>query len=187
MEEKPELYFMALIPPPAICEQVNVFKQDLRERFGSQAALKTVPHITLKAPFKLPASAAEELKLWFHQLPLKQAPFRVELKDFGCFPKAHSPVLFLKPLISPELSALQQLVITEFRKAYPGIPVTEQELEFHPHITIAYRDLKPDMFAKAWVEYSTKKYQASFLVESIYLLHHDEKKWHVVTDSFLKK
>ena len=33
---------------------------------------------------------------------------------------------------------------------------------FHPHITIAFRDLKKQVFHKAWEEFKDKKYNIDF-------------------------
>lgn len=177
--ETPELFFIAVIPPPEICASIMVFKQDMQVRFGSRAAMKIIPHITLKAPFKLPASEVAALRMWFGRLKLPRSPFPVRLNGFGAFPKAHSPVLYVKPEFSPELAQWQQSVLVQFRAQYPHIPLADTENDFHPHITVAYRDLTPDMFRLAWAEYEHKAFEAAFFAGSAHLLHHDGKQWMV--------
>jgi 2'-5' RNA ligase len=48
---------------------------------------------------------------------------------------------------------------------------------FHPHITLAFRDLKKDKFEIAWQEFKGKKYTEKFDVNGITLLKHDGKVW----------
>ena len=175
MNEKQSPYFIAIIPPAGICEEIAAFKKDFFERFGSRAALKVIPHITLKAPFKLPVSGHDGLLKWFRQLSVNTEPFTVELKDFGVFPTSHSPVVYINVRMKPGLYALQKEIMAAFGPAYPQAEITEQELSFHPHITIAYRDLHPDRFREAWKEYGTKKYSAIFSVNEFLLLQHNEK------------
>src|SRR6476619_3234024 len=98
MSDRSNLYFIAIIPPDEICETVTIIKQDFADRFRSKKALKVVPHITLKAPFKFPASENIELLQLFALTPVLVHPFRQELKDFGCFANKRNPVIFIEPV-----------------------------------------------------------------------------------------
>jgi 2'-5' RNA ligase len=51
-------------------------------------------------------------------------------------------------------------------------------MPFHPHITLAFRDLKKTMFEAAWNEFKEKSFQTSFVMNAIDLLKHDGKCWH---------
>jgi len=48
---------------------------------------------------------------------------------------------------------------------------------YHPHLTLAFRDLKKPMFKLAWAEFKERKYQQSFLTTGITLLKHNGKSW----------
>jgi 2'-5' RNA ligase len=48
---------------------------------------------------------------------------------------------------------------------------------FHPHLTLAFRDLKKPAYAQAWDEFRAKTYNAEFIVEHIVLLKHTGKFW----------
>lgn len=52
-----------------------------------------------------------------------------------------------------------------------------KELAFHPHLTLAFRDLKKPEFYKAWEEFKDRKFNAGFVVNSISLLKHDGMQW----------
>jgi hypothetical protein len=71
--------------------------------------------------------------------------------------------------------------IDNFGETYSHENILKQELEFRPHMTIAYRDLRPNLFKQAWKEYETRKYVAEFDVNSFHLLQHDGKAWNIIS------
>jgi len=181
--EKQNLYFLAIIPPQQICDEVTSFKEDFANRFQSKTALKVIPHITLKAPFKLPHVAHDDTVQWFQQMPVTVSSFMQELNGFNAFHNKRSPVVFVKPVMNVSLHQLQKQVLQSFRKAYPKEAIMNTELEFKPHMTIAYRDLMPQLFAEAWKEYRTKIYTAAFEVDRFHLLQHNGRMWNSI-DAF---
>jgi 2'-5' RNA ligase len=56
---------------------------------------------------------------------------------------------------------------------------------FHPHLTLAFRDLKKPAFYKAWQEFKEKKCEATFSVTEIVLLKHNGKIWNVYNNFIL--
>lgn len=54
-------------------------------------------------------------------------------------------------------------------------------------MTIAYRDLSPEMFKQAWNEYKHKPFDETFEADAIYLLQHDLKKWNIIATHNLKQ
>lgn len=46
------LYFIALVLPSPLYEEVTRLKEYFRDRYNSKAALRSPPHITLHMPFK---------------------------------------------------------------------------------------------------------------------------------------
>ncbi|MCW3093564.1 MAG: hypothetical protein JWP81_4633 [Ferruginibacter sp.] len=174
------LYFIAIIPPPEISKDVIAFQTDFSTRFGSKAALKAMPHLTLKAPFQLPDAEHLRLLRWFQNLYFNLEPFQIELKDFGAFHNKNHPVIFLRPIINVPLYSLQKEIMRSFHFAFPALPILNLELKFTPHITLAYRDLDVISFKEAWQEYGTKKYAAEFMVDSFCLLQHNRKTWEIM-------
>src|SRR4051812_47436471 len=68
------LYFIALIPHDAVAGEVTGFKNDFAANYSSSRALRTMPHITLKAPFKLEARGHNTLLNWFNGIrPMSEA------------------------------------------------------------------------------------------------------------------
>ena len=181
------MYFIAVIPPQEIRDAITEFKKDIAVRFQSKAALRIIPHITLKAPFRVPASDHEDLIRWFQNCRVSVPPFQQQIRDFGSFRNGRNPVLFVKPVMNEYLRQLHNEVIQNFSDGYSSEKVLKSETDFHPHITVVYRDLKFSMFKQAWREYSTKQYSATFEVTDFHLLRHDGRVWNSISNFYLQK
>lgn len=173
--------------PHLIDEEIIVFKTDMAQRFQSNKALRTASHITLKAPFKVPANMHEEVLQWFNSMHITTAPFMQEIRDFGAFSNKHNPVIYVQPAMNESLAHLQKGVLHQFAKAFPREIINKNEYHFSPHITIAYRDLHLQQFKEAWKEYATQQYTASFEVNSFQLLQHNNGRWKVVSSFLLNR
>lgn len=92
----------------------------------------------------------------------------------------------MHPETSNELMALQKQLIASFASFFLG-DLHQVDISFSPHITVAYRDLTPVMFTKAWNEYQHKTFDASFDVNAVYLLQHDSKKWNIIATHNLEQ
>lgn len=179
------LFFIAVIPPPELCEAITQVKEDFHQRFHSRHALRLIPHITLKAPFSVPSSQRGMVTDWFNTIPATVGCFEQRLEHFNCFRNKRNPVIFIVPELNSCLQQLQRIVIAAFKERFPELPVSPNELEFKPHITVAYRDLTYANFIAAWNEYAEKKFDTAFRVENFYLLQHDKKQWNVVASHSL--
>ena len=51
MKPSANLYFIALLPPVEVAEEVTEIKQFFARNYNSRAALKSPPHVTLQPPF----------------------------------------------------------------------------------------------------------------------------------------
>ena len=140
-----------------------------------------MPHITLKAPFTFPGAHHEQILRWFENMQVTVPSFKQQLRDFGAFHNRRSPVVFVKPVMNTSLDRLQKEVLINFGETYSHAHILQQELDFTPHMTIAYRDLQPNLFKEAWQEYETKKYAAGFDVNSFHLLQHNGKAWDIIS------
>jgi 2'-5' RNA ligase len=90
----------------------------------------------------------------------------------------------VQPVATKELQALQQQLIASFNSVFPGT-IHPTDLKFHPHVTVAYRDLSFEMFKQAWEEYRHKSFHASFRADAVYLLQHDSRKWNIISTHHL--
>lgn len=171
------LYFIAVVPHKELRQKAKVFSKDFADRFGSIKSFQNFPHITIIKPFHLEGNHENILVDRFSLMKLKTTPFEVFLKNFGCFPNRDKPVIFIKPESSTELQSL-------YDEVHPTMKFHTYAKIF-PHLTVAYKDLSPENFQKAWQEYQTKTFEDSFLVDKICLFKHENKKWNLLKIKYL--
>ncbi|MDM9631264.1 2'-5' RNA ligase family protein [Robiginitalea aurantiaca] len=177
-KEIPEIkkqYFIGLVPNSGIMNSVHALKTEIRDRFGAAHALKSPAHITLQMPFHKLEAEEPRLITCLREFASREMPFHVTLDGFDCFPPR---VLFVKirdHLPLQELQArLKAHLISEL-----GFPSPSKKRVFHPHMTIATRDLKEADFEQAWSEFNSRNFQDSFNVSSLFLLKHNGKFWDI--------
>ncbi len=171
------LFFIALLPPKELQREVTAFKQDCARLFGASHALKTPPHITLIPPFAWPRARLRELGDTLEEFASGQAAFEVELLGFNCFKPR---VIFVDIVENQPLKELQHALFYHLKKR-PGWEDTGEN-RFHPHMTIAYRDLRHSIFPEAWAHFSKMEYQRKFQVAGLVLLEHVQRRWEVLEE-----
>ena len=173
-EEKFGRYFIAIIPPMPIYEEVQQWKNYFRDRYKSKAALNSPPHITLHMPFEWKHDKedvlCDKLKSFFET----ENDFELELLDFSFFGQK---TIFIQVIKTPQLQSLENELHKFCKKELNLFNARYQNLPFHPHITIAFRDLTKTSFVKAWSEFNDKKYAKKFNTTNIVLLKHTGKSW----------
>jgi probable DNA metabolism protein len=184
-KEAEALYFIAIVPPKPICDEVTKIKEDFALRFGSRKALRVMPHITLKAPFKIPESLSVKLLKWFGDLSIERKALGLELNGFGAFDNPEHPVVFVRPEPSVELCVLQAEIVASLGNFMPGL-VKSTDRHFNPHMTVAYRDLTTEQFRRSWPEYKEKRFHAAFTASEMCLLRHDGTSWKIIARNSMK-
>ena len=175
------LYLIALLPPVDLSEQIDGIRRECSVKFDVYKALRPPVHITLYPPFRFEETYEKQLKYILHQQTRGISRFTQYIENFGHFRKE---VVYIKALKSTELSSLQQAITGVFQKE--NKQDSSKEANFHPHITIAYRDVRPDKFQRIWEEYRNREYEANFLADHFTLLKHDNIRWNPVEDFKLK-
>ncbi|HEX6430116.1 MAG TPA: 2'-5' RNA ligase family protein, partial [Niastella sp.] len=79
------LYFIAIVTPDSINQQVLEWKHYMLQRFNCKVALKSPAHITLIPPFTMPESAQTALQELLLPFAARQPNFPIHLKDFAAF------------------------------------------------------------------------------------------------------
>lgn len=166
------LFFIAIIPPKPVREEVQNIKLYFANTYGAVHALKSPPHITLVPPFKISSQTEPAITEFLKTKAQETNSFTLALRDYSCFKPR---VIFLNPLFSRELALLQNRLENAFYETFlPGQPSSRP---YHPHLTIAFRDLTPKMFSLAWSRYKDQSYEAEFLVDRFCLLRHNGILW----------
>lgn len=178
-------YFIAVMSPEDISAEITAIKHEIARVYNAEKALKVMPHITLKAPFIISNDQTNTLIDWFKTIKTTAIPFDVSLNGFGVFDNPKNPVLFIKPETSDALHNLQKEILQAFKDMFPNIPVHFHEDNFHPHITLGYRDLTYPEFLKAKEVFKTRNYKNNFIVKSFSLLKHNGTYWEVIYNNNL--
>lgn len=175
------MYYFAILSPDDINTQALKWKQYFKDKFDCSAALRSPAHITLIPPFWMMPESEPDLINAISEFSQTAVSFEIQLKDFSAFkPK----VIFVD---IPENEYLRQLhdSFNEFIIAKEKFPVKKDGRPFHPHITLATRDLFKKAFFEAWEKFDAMKFEATCRVTGISLLKHNKKNWEVIfTSSF---
>lgn len=182
-EKVEKLYFVAIVPPSPIYEEAFEQKVYFKTKYNSKASLNSPPHITLHMPFKWVEKNEDELVGHLTKFATDNIPVTIKLNGFSSFPPR---VIFIKVEITPALEQLQKNLEKYFKRQFNLFNANYKELPFHPHLTLAFRDLKKPNYQRAWDEFVSKNYQASFLADKIVLLKHSGTLWEVFRDFTLR-
>lgn len=104
--------------------------------------------------------------------------FEIQLEGFGHFGKR---VLFIAVKENPLLNRLKAEAEMHFRNSFNGI-IKKEDRPFHPHVTIASRDMLLTHFEKAWVEFSAIRFCEYFTANAVSLLKLTNGEWKVVAE-----
>lgn len=168
------LFFIAVVAPEVVNKQVLVWKEYMREKFGCKVALRSPAHVTLVPPFSLAGEKEAAIGEVLERFASEQQAFEVGLKDFGAFaPRVIFVYVQVSEALSEIKSSLEDVLIAK------NYPVKKETRPFHPHVTLANRDLVKKDFPKAWAHFSELKYSAEFVAEDIALLINTPGGWEV--------
>jgi 2'-5' RNA ligase len=169
-------YFIAIVPPEPLLSEIQSVKQSVFENYGTKGALRSPAHITLHMPFSFEEDKEEKLLSCLQNFRFS-ARFTITLTNYACF---EPRVVFINVEEQPELNELQQQLVSHVKKHLNIFNQADDMRGFHPHVTIAFRDLKKPVFYKIWEDYKTKQFSDSFTCCSISLLKHQKDTWTVL-------
>jgi 2'-5' RNA ligase len=167
-------YFIAIVPPPLISQEVDKLKDYFKAHYQSRAALNSPPHITLRIPFLWKEANEGVLISSLNEFAGKQRPFTVSLLNFSSFAPR---VIFININEKESLIQLHRDLRQFCETKLSLVDTSPKDIPFHPHLTLAFRDLRKQMFLLAWEEFSKRTFSASFKVDKITLLKHNGKIW----------
>ncbi len=189
ISDKYNMYFVAIMCPPAIDKVVLQFKKWMKEQFGCVVALRSAAHITIIPPFWAEMNKELTLQETLEAFESDKNELKIQLDGFSRFGKR---VLFIRVLEDPELEEIKKQAEQHFARTF-GDLIPKDDRPFHPHITIANRDLhrlrqayggrwKPGDLEKAWLYFSNKTYKENFSSNTISLLKLTDGNWKVIAE-----
>jgi 2'-5' RNA ligase len=162
------LFFVAILPPPKITDEIEEIRNQCSLDHQVYTALKPPVHITLIPPFKLEKELETKLVSSLEQSRSFE-PFEQQLQDYGSFPPR---VVFINANKNTGILALHKILKEKLKLFLKDSPRS-----FHPHITIAYRDVEPLVYEQIMEAYSKRRFRETFTVDKFTLLRHDGQKW----------
>ena len=171
------LYFIALIPPSPIREEITGIKEYVADKFHSRASLRSPPHITFQPPFLWEDNRQNILGEALGFFLKRNDPFETNLSGFGAF----SPrVIYINVETNSPMEALHSS-LRDF--CYQELGIENQgKTPFLPHLTIAFRDLTKPQFRLAWEEFENREFHNCFMAVGLSLLKHNGKTWDVLQE-----
>ena len=172
------LFFLAVVIPDPWSAEIRTFQKIVAEQFDSKAALRSPPHITLVPPFQMRLEELQRLYEVLQSDTTETMPLNIELNGFARFDRR---VIYVH--VEPSLALAKFAAILNRLLIANGFRVKEEHRAYHPHVTIAFKDLRADQFKLAWKHFGEIPYAAAFEAPAFSLLQHTGQKW-IVLNAF---
>ncbi len=169
------IYFIALLPEQALQDEITAFKREAEKQFNTKRALTSPPHVTIVSPFRFDDEHIPQVEKELESFAGNQSSFEIELKHFNCFAPR---VIYVDVMVSDEMNRLHRTLNQQLEDTC-SIPFQYKDREFHPHMTVAFKDLKKSVFPSAWDYFKQKTFERSFTPSTITLLKHDGQQWQI--------
>ena len=171
--KKMQKYFLAIVPEGNFQNQVTELKNEIRDRFQAKFALKSPAHITVKMPFIYNEAKEEKLIEKLREFLDVYEPMAMSIEGVKTFGER---VIYLGVNAGADFYKFQKDLIT-FCKRELNLIDELSDRNFHPHMTIAFKDIKKSQFQNI-LSFSSELGLTQVLKESqIVLLKKDEGRW----------
>jgi 2'-5' RNA ligase len=172
------MFYIAVLCSPEIDKKIQAYKLWMRDRFSCTVALKSSAHITLIPPFWLHTEKEQLLIESIHSFQTRIPPFNIHLQQFSHF---SNRVIFAAVEENHQLGSLRKAVEDHFIQPFHN-EIKPDDRPFHPHVTIANRDIKPGDFNKAWDHFKRQPFDEQFEANTISLLKLNPGRWNVIAE-----
>lgn len=166
-------YFIAIVPPEPLLSDIQDLKKSIFVNYQTKGALMSPGHITLHMPFSFDENKEDKLIACLQSFQFPSS-LSISLKNFGRF---EPRVVYINVKESEVLFELQKQLVKHVKQQLQIFNQAEDMRGFHPHVTIAFRDLKKPTFYRVWEEFENKSFEQDFRCDSICLLKHLNDKW----------
>lgn len=173
------MYYLAIVLPPHLNQKVLYWKNFMLEKYNCKVGLKSPAHITLIPPFWMEEEKENLFIKDVNSLSASLKVFSIKTNNFSAF----KPRTIFIALEKNTLLEKTKETTDQFFKANPVYPVTIDTRPFHPHITIATRDLFKKSFHEAWPMFEKEKFEEEWEVFGLSILRHNKKNWDVIHTS----
>lgn len=165
-------YFVAIIPPEPFYSEIHQIKTLLKIEHHTSGALKSPPHMTLHMPFEWHENKEHRLIEKLSEFKFNKS-IKIRFNNFSVF---EPRVLFIDVSKEQDLLEFQSSIVFHIKSNLHLYNQVNDVRGFHPHLTVAFRDLKKTEFYAAWDKFKTRTFQGEFECQSFVLLKQNEDK-----------
>jgi 2'-5' RNA ligase len=177
------MYFIAFVLPGSLNEKVLKYKQMMLDKYNCKVALKSPAHITLVPPFWMEENKLQQLISDISSLSKRFRSFNITTNNFSAFKPR---TIFIAVAPNEQLDEVKKAVDVLFKdNSFYDLKIETRP--FHPHITIATRDLFKKSFYEIWPWFAEEKFAEEWAAEGISILRHNKKNWDVIYTSQFEK
>ena len=173
------MYFIALVLPEELNNKVLPYKQMMLEKWFCKVGLKSPAHITIIPPFWLEEDKEQQLLHHIDLISSSLNPFPIATQNFSAF---RPRTIFIDVERNEQLNKVKKEV-DHFFHYNEQYKIKKENRPFHPHITVATRDLHKKAFAEAWPLFAEKEFKVEWQAKGLSLLRHNKKNWDVIYTS----
>lgn len=166
------LFLVCLIPPADLVAEIDEIRKFISKEFNVHQSLKRPAHITLYELVKLNSKTQEEKFFKALEEAAYLNPFDQTLMNFGSFPE-HT--FYLNAMQNEGIMNLKLQIDKELK---PLGLMESNRPKFTPHLTLAFRDVQPQVCRAIIAAFKDRKFKRSFTVNGFSVHKHDGKKWH---------
>jgi 2'-5' RNA ligase len=175
LKNKTAKYFIALVLEDESLKAVEALKTELFERYGLKGALRSPAHITLHRPFEWRLDREDQLIKSLEGFTFGEA-LQLKVRNFASF---EPRVIYAHVEPNQKLDQLHAILAKYCRQTLHLFNETDDRRGFHPHITIAFRDLKKPLFYQLETEFRSRTLEMDLRFLEFSLLKLD-KQWEVL-------
>jgi 2'-5' RNA ligase len=176
MEDKTskQLKLIAIVLPDPLRSFIINEQKFISENWGCRHALRTPPHITLIPPFHFTLQEINSIITILSEAAKRHHAFRLNVIGFNSFRQG---VIFMEPELSQALQDLHMDLNDSMGSYFPQILEKSGDRPFHPHITLAHKDVTREQFKEIRDHYKNKAAPSSVIIEHFNILNHIGKGW----------
>jgi 2'-5' RNA ligase len=164
-------YFIAIVIPQPLFTEIEAVKTELYHSHQLKGGLRSPAHITLHRPFEWKEEKEEWLIEKLHSFSFS-TQFNIELKNFAAF---EPRVIYVNVIKNENLYELHNELKQFAKKELKLFNEDEDKRGFHPHITVAFRDLKKPKFYELWPQFENMALKGVFDYSGFSLLRLEDK------------
>jgi 2'-5' RNA ligase len=165
-------YFIAIVVPEPLSSTIDTIKHQLHKRYGLKGALRSPSHITLHRPFEWKEKYELKLIETLEKFNF-ETDFELVLHNFQFF---EPRVVYIQVQQNIVLFDLYNSLKNYSARQLKLLNEVNDKRGFHPHITVAFRDLKKTLFYELQSEFKEMPFAAHFTYQGFSLLKL-ETKW----------